>query len=201
MPLCEQIRRQLPQYVADGEPMQAAYSGLREHLRVCPSCRAFAARLRLVEGALRTYPSVSPAPEMAEKIICSFSSESQARQEEWHILPWDVWVPVLAFALAVMIALMSIPSELLSATAAPEWGTVVINWPSAIGAWLNSLRLQLGEGQFWAIWIGIFATTAGLGISLSLSNWTPKHSQSLDRLETGVTDVATRLWDHGRRAP
>jgi len=198
MPLCEQIRRQLPQYVADGEPMLAAYSGLREHLRVCPSCRAFAARLRLVEGALRTYPSVSPAPEMTEKIISSISSESQARQEEWHLLPWDVWVPVLAFVLAVAIALMSIPSGLLSATAAPAWSTVVVKLPSALSAWLGSL--QIGESQFWAIWIGIFAATAGLGISLSLSNWTPKHSQSLDRLETRVTDVAARFWNPGRRA-
>ena len=197
MSLCEPFRRQLPQYVADGEPLEAAYNSLREHLRVCPACNAFAERLRLVEGALRTYPSVSPAPDMTERIMQAVSSESQTRQEEWQILPWDVWVPVLAFLLAVAIALMSIPADLLSAGAAPEWGTVVIHLPRFLNAWLGSL--QIGEGQFWAIWIGIFAAMAGVGISLSLSNWTPEHSQSLDRLETRVTDMATRLWGHGRR--
>jgi predicted anti-sigma-YlaC factor YlaD len=200
MPLCERVRAQLPQYVADGEPTLPAYSALREHLRMCASCRAFAARLRLVEGALHAYPRVSPAPEMAEAISRAVAQESQPAREGWRILPWDVWVPAVAFALAVVIAVMSIPAEVLSATSAPAWGAVVIQWPSWISAWFTALHLKLGESQFWAIWIGIFATTAGLGISLSLTNWTARHSQSLDRLEARVTHAAARLWDLARRS-
>ena len=66
---CEQCRRELAEYVADGEPALACYQALRAHLQVCSACRAYALRLSLVEDALRTYPPVSFVPEMTPLVM------------------------------------------------------------------------------------------------------------------------------------
>jgi predicted anti-sigma-YlaC factor YlaD len=195
---CQPFHEQLIQYVADGEPALASYALLRAHLAACPACRALARRLRIVENGLRTYPAVSPAPQTTEFIMRAITRENQPRQEEWRLVTWDVWVPALAFALALIVAIMSLPVQSSTSISVRELAGTLIALPSPLDTWLFSLRELMSQNLFWAIWIGIFVTMAGLGVSLSLSHWDEDNSESLDRLETRLSDAATRLWDHGR---
>ena len=49
---------------------------------------------------------------------------------------------------------------------------------------------------FWAVWIGIFVTTAGLGIGLSLTGvGSPAQPASETEIESQVSDLASRVWD------
>lgn len=197
---CKMVRSELPQYIADGEPALATYAGLRGHLVACTACQGYAARLRVVEGALRAYPCVASPACLTSSVVDSIVQEHQAKPEEWQLLPWDVWVPAAAFALAILIALMSIPSHLFTLPGMEELGGAMQQWPTTIDGWIDSVHLMTKADSFWAIWSGVFATTAGLGISLSLAYFHKLSRQRLNDLETRVTDTATRLLDHTRRA-
>lgn len=197
---CRMIRSELPQYIADGEPALATYARLRGHLAACPACQIYAAHLRAVESALRTYPPVASPACLTDSVVDSIIQERQAEPEEWHWLPWDVWVPAAAFALAILIALMSIPSHLLTIPGVEKLLGTIQQWPTTISGWVDNLDLMTKEALFWAIWSGVFATTAGLGISLSLAYFHKLSKQKLNDLETRVTDTANRLLDHSRRA-
>lgn len=200
MSLCERVLQELPQYVADGEPPMTCYEGLRAHLRACPACRAYAARLRIVEDALRTYPAASPAPEMAALVMHRISMPGSRGEHERFPLPWVVWVPALAFVLAFLLAMMSIPPSLAPTPPVLEVESSFTNWLSVVDAYLESIRALMSKDLFWAVWSGVFATTAGLGLSLSLACWSTRNSQRLGQLEERVTDMAAELWNHARRA-
>jgi len=197
---CRMVRSELPQYIADGEPALATYARLRGHLAACAACQGYAARLRVVEGALRTYPPVASPACLANAVVSSIVQEHQAEPEEWELLPWDIWVPAAAFILAILIAMMSIPSHLLTIPGVEEISGAMQQWPTTISGWIDSMHLMTQEDAFWAIWSGVFATTAGLGISLSMAYFHKLSKQRLNDLESRVTDTANRLLDHTRRA-
>jgi hypothetical protein len=196
---CERIQEQLPQYIADGEPASSQYAAIRAHLRGCLPCGAHARRLRFVEEALQAYPLVRPEASMVARIMGTISAEDSIQEKEWRLLPWDVWVPALSFALAVLLAMMFIPPHLLPATSVPELENTLTNWPNAVDAW-TKLPSLVEEDAFWPVWSGIFAAMAGIGVSLSLTCWNALNSRSLDNLEEHVTDAAQRLWGFARRA-
>ena len=190
---CEQIQERLPQYVADGEPALPEYYSLRAHLRDCPICRAYAKRLRSVEAALRTYPLVSPDADVTTRVIRAVYAENQSREGEWHLLPWDLWVPAVALMMALLIAVISVPPHLLPEPPIQQLGGAAENWPSPVSAWAASILPQTDREVFWAIWTGIFVTAAGVGLSLSLACWNALNTRSLDHLEEHVLAVANRL--------
>jgi len=193
---CERFREQLAQYIADGEPACSDYEPLRQHLVHCARCQTLAKDLRIVETALASYPLIVAPPTLRAELMRTIMQERQALQEEWRLLPWDVWVPAVAFGLALLIALLSLPAQLWQAAPVPESPDI---W-AKFGLWLNSLRLPNGDGLFWVIWVGVFATTAGLGLCLSLTNWTHDHTRQVEDLEARVADTVTHLWDQARRA-
>ena len=196
---CERIQEQLPQYIADGEPASSQYAAIRAHLRCCLHCGAHARRLRLVEEALQTYPLVRPETSLTARILGALSAEEFTQEKEWRLLPWDVWVPALSFALAVLLAMRFIPPHLLPVTSAQELESTLPNWPNTVDAW-TKLPSLFEDDAFWPVWSGIFAAMAGIGLSLSLACWNALNSRSLGNLEGHVTDAAHRLWAFARRA-
>lgn len=194
MTLCKHLREQLVQYIADGEPTEATYDPLRRHLACCANCETLANDLRVVEAALARYPTVTAPPALRSKLIETILQQRQASEEQWHLLPWDVWVPAVAFGLALLIALISLPTQWWQA--APGSPDLGVN----LNLWLASLQTPISDGLFWAIWVGVFATTAGLGLCLSLTNWTRDHTRRVEDLEARVADTVTHLWDQTRRA-
>ena len=191
---CRQVGSDLPQYIADGEPELACHDALRAHLALCPHCRAYAERLHIVERALQSYPLASPNPQIVTLTMRRISAQEQAAQEEWRLLPWDVWVPAVAFFLAIVVAMMCLPPNLLPAVPLTDLERTVIIESAPI-----PLGLQMNTELFWALWLGLSVIAAGLGLSLGLSHWNAANSKSLGRLETHVTDAATKLWDYARR--
>jgi len=218
MSLCEHYQRELPQYVSDGESSLVRYSGrsprrsrprsptdvgdqdLRAHLALCAECREYARRLRLVEDALRTYPPVSPSADLAPLVMCRISAQGRKGNEEWHPFPWDVWVPSVAFVLALVLVVMFMPAQPLPAEPVGTLEGTLSRWPGAFDTLVTNVRALMSQDIFWAIWSGIFATTAGLGIGLSLSCWSALDRKRLEELQDRFDDMATRVRGRMRRA-
>ena len=199
---CERIQEQLPEYIAAGEPASVATvvpnrRDVSVHLSRCSLCQAYARDLRLVEQALHAYPLVSPPPSLVAAILERVMHEDQIVEEEWHLLPWDIWVPLAAFALALMIAVMSMPPHLLDA-ATIELEANIRQWPTSLAQLVGQLGTGSEQDLFWALWSGFFATTAGLGIGFGLANLHAAIGERLSALEDRVSSVASRLLDHAR---
>ena len=199
MSLCDRCRQELPQYIADREPALAHYQVLRGHLQVCDACRAYALRLSLVEDALRTYPLVSPDPEMTLLVMRRISYQDQRADEEWRLLPWNVSLPALALLLALALVVVSTPPQISPTMPVQELERTFFQLPGVVDAWPASIRALMRTDIFWAIWSGVFATTAGLGIGLSLANWNALNRERLERLEDRLADVAAWLRNRTRR--
>jgi len=195
---CALIERDLPQYIADGELALPVYSALRAHLAACPACSAYAAQLRLVEDALRTYP-LAPIPvDLAERVRAIVDAEGQSFEEEWHVWQWDLGLPALALLLAMAIAILALPSDFVSWGSLAEWARTPVAVPPALPDWLDAMRRNAESSVFWAVWIGVFVTTAGLGIGLSLAGWERQHSRRLSDIESRVGQLANRVWETRR---
>lgn len=198
MSLCERVRSQLPQYVADGEPSLACYSRLRAHLVACGACQDYARRLCAVEEALRSYPAVAPSRDLTAAVLRNISEESPALQEEWHLLPWDVWVPAMALLLGLAVAVVCLPPHVLPAAQLPDLESTLSDWPASVNTWLAPVYPLVAGDQFWALWSGVFAAGAGIGISLSLNRWNALHTKGLNELEARVESVASRVRSYTR---
>ena len=200
MALCDQCCEESPQYIADGEPALARHQVLRAHLQACDRCRAYALRLRVVEDALRTYPPVSPDPGMTLLVMRRIVAQDRRGEEQWHLLPWDVSVPALALILALGLVIVSMPPQPSPAVPVQELDRAFFELPSTIDAWLTPVRALMSKDIFWAAWSGVFATTAGLGIGLSLANWNALNRQGLDRLGDRIAHAVTWVFGRTRRA-
>jgi len=193
---CKQVQEQLPQYVADGEPMIPYYAALRTHLASCSACRAYANRLRSVEDALHTYPHVHPSPLLTDRILRAVGRK-RAEMEEWYPLSWDVWVPVLAFVMALLIASASLSQEMLASVSDMRLAKTLATWPHVLqsrSAFWESIEKDL----LWAVASGIFATMAGLGMGVTLAYWSELDRANLVDIEQRLTNTAQRLWKRAR---
>lgn len=191
---CAQHQHQLAEFAAAdaaGEPSRHEYDALRRHLAGCAFCRAELARLLQVEAALRNWP-LAPLPhDLVRPVMAQLAHEP--RQPDWRWLPWSVWLPALAIALALGMALAaSVTGQPLS----PSLGV-----PSVLGVELtqasplSELRQPLGVAGrelFWAIWCGLFLTLAGLGIGLGLAT-------SREAIDEASAELRER-WEHLREA-
>jgi len=193
---CNQFQEELPQYVADGERPLPQYDALRAHLQECASCRDHVDRLRLVEGALYSYPRMAPDPTLTDRILLAIA-EHEIEAEDWRPLPWDVWVPALAFIATFLVIMFSFPSNNFTLISVRESKNAFVSWSELLhnGA---SLWEGMGTDLLWAIWSGIFATIAGLGLGVSITCWNELQSSSVHQLEERLTDTVHRLWGRAR---
>lgn len=199
---CDQVRPRLSEYIADVASGRLAgapgdIEALERHLEECPACRAEAERLRYVEEALRSYPGVTPPATLTADIMRRVAMERPVAEEEWRVLPWDVWVPAVAFLLALLVAVASIPPQLLPAVPGETIDDTVVSWAEQVNVWLSPLQGPAQGGLLWAALATLLATTAGLGLSLALSEWT---SDEVSAMESRITAAASRLWNTARRA-
>jgi len=88
----------------------------------------------------------------------------------------------------------------LNAASLQEWEAALSSWSTSLGQWFFSQEVTLNANALWAIWGGIFAITAGVGISLGLAGWNQAHAARLDDLETRIAQAANRLLGYARRA-
>lgn len=186
---CGPYREALAEYAAENEPPTSRWVALDRHLADCPRCQAELARLRQVDASLRAWPRAVLAHDLVEPVMAQLTREPAA--PAWHVLPWAVWVPALAIALALGIVLTR---NLVGASlpiAAPAPVVVNVNAPLAsevLRQPLNALESDL----FWAIWCGLFAILAGVGIGLGLGD----RGLELDGLSADLREH----WEHLREA-
>jgi len=198
---CDQVRPRLAEYIADVVSARGRtpgeVEGIERHLAECAACRAEAERLRWVEEALWSYPGVEPPATLTAAVMRRVAAEPAAPPEEWQLLPWDVWVPAVALLLALVVAVVSIPPQLLPAIPGEEVGGVVASWSEQVNAWLAPIGAPAHGGVVWAILGAILATTAGLGLSLALNAFP---TAEVSEFGSRVSSAASRLWDMARRA-
>jgi len=197
---CERVQGELAQYIADSEPALAAYAPLRAHLQSCAHCRATVERLRAVETALQAYPQVVPPPDLAPAIMREVNGATQTGKEEWQLFSWEVWVPVVAFAIALLIAMISMPSHLFTSMTLQDLEATIRTWAGSTGGWFAPLEQITRNDLFWVIWSSVFVTTAGVGLSLSLRHWNREASKRLREMQAHLAEAADRLLQRERRA-
>lgn len=197
MSTCPEIRALLPEYVAEGKPGGPAYAALRAHLAACPRCRAQMERLCRVEAALRSWPIAAAPPDLAPYVLAALVGERRDA-EPWQVLPWRIWVPALAVTVALFVSVVAMSLD--AWPSADQVQTLLSGWHASILAWLAPLQVRVDPSIFWAIWSGIFVTTAGLGISLGLRAFNQLDRQELDHLEEQAGEVADRVWGRLRGA-
>lgn len=199
---CDRVRARLAEYIADevsrgSVDVSGDAVAIECHLAECAACRAEAERLRQVEVALWAYPGVEPPADLTAAVMRRVAAERPLAQEEWRMLPWDVWVPAVAFVLALLVAVASIPPHLLPTVSSDAIGGTVASWSEQVNGWLAPMQGPSQRGLLWAFLGALLATTAGLGLSLAIDACA---SDGMDALESRVSDVASRLWDMARRA-
>lgn len=128
------------------------------------------------------------------------NSVGQPPREEWRLLSWETWVPVVAFSVALLIAMVSMPSNLLSTMTLSELESTLRALPGEAGGWLSPLELVTRNQLFWVIWTSVFVTLAGLGLSLSLRNLGREATTWLSEWRARVSDLTDRAWQRVRSA-
>ncbi|NLG26954.1 MAG: hypothetical protein GX557_03535 [Chloroflexi bacterium] len=199
MPECK-ARRELYQYVADGEPDVPAYRNLRGHLAACAQCREAVERLRAVEAGLRTMPTAVPPVVLTPAIMREVHASGRPAREDWQLFSWEVWVPVVAFAVALLIAMMSMPSHLFTSMTVAELEGALRQMPSNGSGWLAPLDQLTRSDIFWVVWTSLFVTTAGLGLGLSLKHLNRAAREYVTELQGWLSDSASRLLGRTRDA-
>ena len=202
---CKECARLLPEFIAhraaSGDALPERYRRVAEHLRECPSCRALADELWVVESALRQQPRVRPAPTLHARIMRRVEASSPMETESWELLPRDIWIPTVIFCLVLCVALLATPSYLYSGQIVGELEPTIGYWPDELIQLGNGMIARVQEQGFWIAWTTAFAFLTALGVRLTASNWREEHAQGLQHLEHLVMDKAAHLWDSARRAP
>jgi hypothetical protein len=199
MPECK-VQPELYQYVADGEPDLPAYRNLRAHLATCAQCRDTVERLRSVEAGLRTMPTAVPPVALTPVIMREVYASERPVHEDWHLFSWEVWVPVVAFAIALLIAMISMPSHLFTSMTVAELEGALRQMPSNGSGLLAPLDQLTRSDIFWVIWTSLFVTTAGLGLGLSLKHLNRAAREYISELQGWLFDSASRLLGRTRDA-
>ncbi len=158
----ERLSNQLAEYVAAGEPDAWRYRRLRAHIQRCPHCQARLESLRYVEQALRTWPSHVPQRSLLPKILQAVSEEA-VQNEDWQLLPWNIWVPIVAVGAALLIAAISLPPSSLATETISSWEKVLGGSSTVTLVWDGTHELP------WAVWTGVVAVAAGLGTAFGFS--------------------------------
>jgi hypothetical protein len=197
---CDLVQSALAQYIADGEPALVIYAPLRAHLQGCARCQADAGRLRAVEVALRAYPLAMPPVDLAPMVVREVTNATRVGIEEWQLFSWEVWLPVVAFAVALLIAMISMPSHLFTSMTLQDLDATIRAWSGTASGWFAPLEQLTRNDLFWVIWSSVFVTTAGLGFSLSLKHWNREANKRLHELQAHLAEAAERLLQRERRA-
>jgi hypothetical protein len=201
---CKDCERLLPEFIAQrttsDAPLPERYWLVIEHLRECPSCRALADELWMVESALRQQPRVQPVPTLHARIMRRVEASSPMETESWNLLPRDIWIPAAIFCLVLCVALLATPSYLYSGQIAGELEPTIGYWPIGLIQLGNEMLVWFQDQSFWIAWTALFSILTALGVRLTVLNWREEHAQSVQHMEHLLMDKASRLWNSARRA-
>jgi anti-sigma factor RsiW len=190
MPGCRWCEDLLPQYVADGEPATRETARLREHLAACPACADLLVRLRHVETALLAYPQPALPGALAPHVVAQVAQAGPREPGAWEWLPWDVWVPVLALAIAVILAGFSAPQQAFAPGPMVDFAPTAEEWSATLHGWTSDLVAHPDVDPLLVLWIGGSVLVSIIGMLIGLSAWRHAASTSHDLLQLRVERVA-----------
>jgi anti-sigma factor RsiW len=190
MPACEWYEDLLPQYVADGEPATRETAALRAHLASCPACADLLARLRHVEDALQTYPQPALPGALAAHVVAEVGQAGSREPGAWEWLPWNVWVPVLVLAIAVLLAGFSAPQQAFAPGPMVDLAPTADEWSATLDGWTSGLVASPHSDPLVLVWIGGSVLAAIAGMLIGLSAWRQADPTSHDLLQVRVERMA-----------
>jgi hypothetical protein len=99
---CQDCDERLGDYV-DGALDATARAEVDAHLRACPACRAVVSDFEAIRSLSRELQPLRPGPQVWQRIAAATSRPS--RRAWWASSPFGAWQPVLASAVAVLLAI------------------------------------------------------------------------------------------------
>jgi len=197
---CRECRQRLPEYVEDSEQVTPSNYALRDHLATCQKCRSYYEDLRCVESSLVAYPMLPTPADLTARVMRQISGESQTQSEEWHWLPWDVWLPFAAIFLALLLASFALVQDsVVQGPALTDLTLSTVEWSDSLRTWSAQISRHMEDTVFWAVCTGLFVTLGGLGIAMGLSGLQNPDGEAYQVLSTRVSDVTHWLGDILRR--
>jgi hypothetical protein len=141
---------------------------------------------------------MAATPELAPQVMSIVAQERHAPRESWQLLPWRIWVPAVALTLALLVSVL--------VTSVGAWPTaeqaeaLLSSWTTSATDWLGTLKGGIDPDLFWALWSGVFVTTAGLGLSLGLRAWSDVEQDERDHLVEHPRGGRPGVWGRLRGA-
>ena len=156
---CEEARWMILELTLESGPTDS--KPLREHLRGCPACSYFLARVEETDLALRALPVESAPAGMTRQVL----AQAAARGDREGFLPWSVWLPVLSLLAGLIWAYVTLvwrsgPALISSVNPAlAEWLARAEEWLMSQQATLSAVGLSVGAGLLFtvlAIGLGLY---------------------------------------------
>lgn len=160
---------------------------LAKHLAECPFCQAEVRWLREVEAALAAWPLAEPDPGFLERLLGRLAREEMPSRA-WQVLPWNIWVPVVAVGAALVISALALPPQIPQ-----QWEPAIAEWPRQVIPWAAEGRLTLDKGLFWAFWSGLFVAAGGVGLTLALNAWGSRQARRVEEFKRALNEAADHL--------
>ena len=98
---CQDYDDRLGDYV-DGTLDATSRASVAAHLDACVRCRAVVSDFAAIHAMSRALEPLTPGPQVWQKIAAATSGSG--RRSWWAVAPFTGWQPVLASAMAVMLA-------------------------------------------------------------------------------------------------
>lgn len=156
---CEEVRGLILEQTLEGGPLLVE-GPLAQHLQACPLCRAFLARVAVVDSALRDLPLMAAPAGLQARVLQRVPRATSRSDGEF--LPWTLWVPVLSLVSGAAVACVTLLVQhgpAMSGTFSPsfaEWLSQAERWMAANGAALGAVTLSVTAGLlFMAVAIGL----------------------------------------------
>lgn len=172
---CNDIRKALAQAFDEGLPPS---TDLSVHLCECPDCRAYAERLKALDGFLHTLPLEAMRPELADAAWHAVALKPSRAERVEPVLVAGVAVvltallvwyfPVLENARACWLWLAAFVPE---AQFRPDWSTLQ---GYADQLW-NTLRMPLSQHIPVSTTILWTCAAAGLALLIGINGWAARH--------------------------
>jgi uncharacterized membrane protein YdfJ with MMPL/SSD domain len=170
---CREARDRILEQTLEGQFILTI--ALWEHLRGCPSCRSFLARLKEVDVVLRA-PPLEAAPRRVTRQIMAQLASSDRQQAPF--LHWTVWLPMVSLLLGLVWVYITLvwPSgadllRSLDPTMA-SWLARIDQWVATQQAMLNAVAISVGAGLL------VTLLAIGLGLYVGRSRAAPRHGHS-----------------------
>jgi len=158
---CKEARCQLLEITLEAEVIPQ-HGPLGEHLRDCPACRAFLARILRVDAALHALPLEAAPPELAQYIMAQIPA--LPLPEKRKFLSWTLWLPVVSLFVGVFWAYLTLLWS-RGAEISNSVDPTMANWLTQLEHWLANNQAILSAAAI-SVTVGLLLTVLAVAVGL-----------------------------------